>query len=73
MVGAGGGSTGVDENFARRSMNGFGALILGQNMFGPGLGAWPNDNWKGWWGDNHPVTLRISCDCPNVFDDKSTT
>lgn len=39
MVGTDGDSTGVDETFARRCTNGFGALILSQNMFGPGLGA----------------------------------
>ena len=54
MVGAGGGSEGVDETFAHRSMDGFGAFILGRNMFGPGRGEWPNDSWKGWWGDNPP-------------------
>jgi dihydrofolate reductase len=54
MVGEDGGSKGVDETFARRSMEGFGAFILGRNMFGPGRGDWPDDSWKGWWGDNPP-------------------
>jgi dihydrofolate reductase len=54
MVGAEGGSAGVDEAFAHRSMDGFGAFILGRNMFGPVRGSWPDDNWKGWWGDNPP-------------------
>src|ERR1700730_5549387 len=43
-----------DEAFARRSMEGFGAFILGRNMFGPVRGEWPDDSWKGWWGDNPP-------------------
>jgi len=54
MIGEGGGSDGVDEAYARRSMEGFGAFILGRNMFGPVRGAWPDDAWKGWWGDNPP-------------------
>lgn len=54
MFGAGGGSEGVDETFAHRSMDGFGAFILGRNMFGPVRGEWPDDSWKGWWGDNPP-------------------
>jgi dihydrofolate reductase len=35
-------------------MEGFGAFILGRNMFGPIRGVWPDDQWKGWWGDNPP-------------------
>jgi dihydrofolate reductase len=54
MFGEGGGSDGVDESFAHRSMGGFGAFILGRNMFGPVRGEWPDDSWKGWWGDNPP-------------------
>jgi dihydrofolate reductase len=54
MIGKDGGSDGVDENYARRSMEGFGAFILGRNMFGPVRGEWPDDTWKGWWGDNPP-------------------
>jgi dihydrofolate reductase len=54
MFGGGGGSEGVDENYAHRSMDGFGAFILGRNMFGPVRGEWPDDSWKGWWGENPP-------------------
>lgn len=54
MFGDGGGSDGIDERFAHRSMDGFGAFILGRNMFGPVRGDWPDDSWKGWWGDNPP-------------------
>ena len=32
-------------------MENVGAWILGRNMFGPVRGAWPDDSWKGWWGD----------------------
>ena len=54
MVGQEGGSTGIDEKYAAASMAGFGAFILGRNMFGPIRGEWPDDQWKGWWGDNPP-------------------
>jgi dihydrofolate reductase len=35
-------------------MENFGAFILGRNMFGPVRGPWPDDSWRGWWGDNPP-------------------
>jgi dihydrofolate reductase len=54
MIGEGGGSDGLDESYAHRSMDGFGAFILGRNMFGPIRGAWPDDGWRGWWGDDPP-------------------
>jgi dihydrofolate reductase len=54
MQGKPGGSEGVDEKYAFRAMDGFGAFILGRNMFGPIRGEWPDDQWKGWWGDNPP-------------------
>jgi len=54
MHGESGGETGPDEAFARRAMEGFGAFILGRNMFGPVRGEWPDDQWKGWWGGNPP-------------------
>jgi dihydrofolate reductase len=54
MFGKDGGSEGMDETFAHRSMDGFGAFILGRNMFGPVRGEWLDDSWKGWWGDNPP-------------------
>lgn len=54
MTGKGDGETGPDDDFARRAMEGFGAFILGRNMFGPVRGEWPDDQWKGWWGDTPP-------------------
>jgi dihydrofolate reductase len=48
------GETGIDDGFAAESMSGKGAWILGRNMFGPVRGPWPDDNWKGWWGDEPP-------------------
>jgi dihydrofolate reductase len=55
MVGKEGGSVGdIDDLFASRAMENFGAFILGRNMFGPVRGPWPDDSWKGWWGDDPP-------------------
>lgn len=54
MQGKEGGDTGVDEDFAARSMAGIGAWILGRNMFGPIRGPWPDESWRGWWGKNPP-------------------
>ena len=49
-----GGETGVDNTMAEKSFENVGAWILGRNMFGPVRGPWPNDDWKGWWGEEPP-------------------
>jgi dihydrofolate reductase len=54
MHGREGGSIDVDDVFAGRSMENFGAFVLGRNMFGPVRGLWQDNLWKGWWGDNPP-------------------
>ena len=54
MHGESGGEAGVDNGFAERAMTGVGAWILGRNMFGPIRGPWPNEEWKGWWGEEPP-------------------
>jgi dihydrofolate reductase len=54
VLGSEGGSTDVDDAFARRSFDNIGAWILGRNMFSPLRGPWADDHWKGWWGDNPP-------------------
>lgn len=48
------GTTGPDDAFAARGMQGVGAWILGRNMFAPSRGPWTDQEWKGWWGDNPP-------------------
>jgi dihydrofolate reductase len=48
------GETGIDNDLAEMGMTGFGAWILGRNMFGPVRGPWPDDEWKGWWGEEPP-------------------
>ena len=59
MRGKEGGETGIDEDFARRGFENVGAWILGRNMFGPVRGPWPDDSWKGWWGDNPPYHVPV--------------
>ncbi len=54
MLGKEGETEGADAKYASSAMSGFGAFILGRNMFGPIRGEWPDENWKGWWGDNPP-------------------
>ncbi|RWX61114.1 dihydrofolate reductase [Mesorhizobium sp. M4B.F.Ca.ET.089.01.1.1] len=54
VMGQDGGTTDTDDVFAARSFENVGAWILGRNMFGPIRGDWPDDSWKGWWGDNPP-------------------
>ncbi len=49
-----GGETGVDNEMAERGFHGLGAWILGRNMFGPVRGPWPDENWRGWWGEEPP-------------------
>jgi dihydrofolate reductase len=53
------GTTGIDDDFTKRGFENLGAWILGRNMFGPIRGPWPNDDWKGWWGDNPVYHLPV--------------
>ena len=59
MFGQEGGETGVDEDFAARGFENVGAWILGRNMFGPVRGPWPDETWRGWWGDNPPYHTPV--------------
>jgi dihydrofolate reductase len=53
------GETGVDNGIAEQGFAGIGAWILGRNMFGPVRGPWPDDSWKGWWGDEPPYHTPV--------------
>jgi len=53
------GDTGVDDDFAKRSFENVGAWIMGRNMFGPVRGPWPDESWRGWWGENPPYHVPI--------------
>jgi dihydrofolate reductase len=54
-----GGTTGVDNNMAAQSFENVGAWILGRNMFGPVRGPWPDDSWRGWWGEEPPYHVPV--------------
>lgn len=54
-----GGTTGIDNDLASRGFNNIGAWIMGRNMFGPIRGPWPDEEWKGWWGDNPPYHVPV--------------
>jgi dihydrofolate reductase len=53
------GTTGLDDDFARAGFDNIGAWILGRNMFGPVRGPWPDEEWKGWWGDTPPYHVPV--------------
>lgn len=77
MFGQEGGSTGVDDEFAVRGFENIGAWIMGRNMFAPSRGDWPDDGWKGWWGDNPPyhcpVFVLTNHPRPSITMDGGTT
>ncbi len=54
-----GGETGVDNQMAQEGFDNLGAWILGRNMFGPVRGNWPDDSWKGWWGEEPPYHCPV--------------
>jgi dihydrofolate reductase len=59
IFGNDGGTTGADDDFAARGFANIGAWIMGRNMFGPIRGPWPDETWKGWWGDNPPYHTPV--------------
>jgi dihydrofolate reductase len=59
MHGQGGGEANADDAFAAKGFEGFGAWILGRNMFGPVRGPWPDESWKGWWGEEPPYHAPV--------------
>lgn len=59
LHGRNGGETGTDDAFARRGFENVGAWILGRNMFGPVREPWPDDAWRGWWGDEPPYHMPV--------------
>jgi len=71
------GSLGVDEAFASAWAPGVGAEIQGRNKFGPQRGAWEDDEWKGWWGDNPvfhtPVVVLTHYPRPTLEMEGGTT
>ena len=59
MHGQDDGEMGTDNRMAERGFSGIGAWILGRNMFGPIRGPWPDDTWRGWWGEEPPYHTSV--------------
>ena len=59
MYGSREGETGIDNGFAERGFDNLGAWILGRNMFGPVRGPWPDESWRGWWGEEPPYRVPV--------------
>jgi dihydrofolate reductase len=59
MQGHADGELGIDNEMAEQGMAGLGAWILGRNMFGPVRGPWPDESWKGWWGEEPPYHVPV--------------
>jgi dihydrofolate reductase len=59
MHGKESGARGIDDDFAARGFENIGAWIIGRNMFGPVRGPWPDETWKGWWGENPPYHTPV--------------
>lgn len=59
MIGQDGGSTGVDDGWLERGVDGIGATVMGRNMFGPVRGEWPDYSWRGWWGEEPPFRCPV--------------
>jgi dihydrofolate reductase len=59
MQGQEDGETGADNGIAEQAFAGIGAWILGRNMFGPVRGPWPDESWRGWWGEEPPYHTPV--------------
>ena len=59
MHGQGEGEKGVDNAMAEQGFENIGAFILGRNMFGPVRGPWPDESWRGWWGEEPPYHTPV--------------
>jgi dihydrofolate reductase len=59
MHGTGDGETGIDDELSVHGFQNIGAWILGRNMFGPVRGPWPDETWRGWWGDEPPYHVPV--------------
>jgi dihydrofolate reductase len=77
MIGAEGGSEGVDDSYFSSRGTNIGATIMGRNMFGPVRGPWGTDEWTGWWGDDppfhHPVFVLTHHPRPPIEMNGGTT
>jgi dihydrofolate reductase len=54
MHGGTGGEVNASSAVVEERRANVGATIMGRNMFGPVRGPWPDESWRGWWGENPP-------------------
>jgi len=54
MHGETGGEVNASSAVAEDRTTNIGATIMGRNMFGPVRGPWPDQSWRGWWGESPP-------------------
>jgi dihydrofolate reductase len=54
-----GGEANVDDRLAAGFSENIGATIMGRNMFGPVRGPWPDEAWRGWWGEDPPFHTPV--------------
>jgi dihydrofolate reductase len=54
-----GGETGPSNDVLGAGQRNIGAVVMGRNMFGPVRGAWPDEDWKGWWGEDPPFHCPV--------------
>lgn len=53
------GETGVSDDVLKAARANIGGVVMGRNMFGPVRGDWPDEDWKGWWGDDPPFHCPV--------------
>lgn len=53
-----GGEVNASSEVVERSLENIGATVMGRNMFG-GRGAWGDEPWDGWWGDEPPFHMPV--------------
>src|SRR6266851_3311720 len=55
-----GGEVNESARIFEESRENIGAAVMGRNMFGPVHGgAWGDEQWTGWWGDNPPYHYPV--------------
>lgn len=55
----GSGTRGIDDSFAAATNWGIGAEIMGRGKFGPQVGPWQDESWRGWWGEEPPFHTPV--------------
>lgn len=72
----GSGTRGVDDSFAAVTNDNIGVEIMGRRKFGPQLGPWEDESWRGWWGEeppfHSPVIVLTHHDRPDLVVGETT-